>query len=124
MFQFRTNTVFVDKKTKDEKPNKIHTYNNKNQERDLPEGVGIGEGSEGSILGAIQVYEGDEVKGKIMAGCSMYLNAIRIAKFVAYTGGATFEDDGGDGDFEDFAPSDFPEEVEEKPKKKKKKKNK
>ena len=122
MFQFRTNTVFVDKKTKEEKPNKVKLFNSKNLERELPEGVGIGDGSTGSILGAMQVYEGDTVKGKVSAGCSMYLNAIRLAKFVKYEGGASFDDDGAEGDFEDFDSADFPEETPKKEKKKGKKK--
>ena len=116
MFQFRTNTKF------DDKQNIIKVFNAKNEERVLPDGVGIGDGSTGSIKGSLMVYEGDT---PAEAGCSMFLNAIRIAKFVKYEGGDGFDDDGAeDGDFEDFDDKDFPtvEKKEKKEKKKKKKK--
>lgn len=118
MFQFRTNTEF------EGKPNVVKVFNKDNEPRELPEGVGIGDGSRGQILGGLQVYEGDT---PAEAGCSMYLNAVRIGKFVAYEGGATFEGemDDEDADFEDFDPSDFPSEKEDKePKKEKKAKKK
>jgi hypothetical protein len=115
MFQFRTNTEFTDKKG-NVKPNQVKVFNAKNIETPLPEGVMIGEGSRGSILGALQVHEGDTPSE---AGCSMFLNGIRIGKFVAYEGGVEFDGE-EEGDFTGFGNPDYPDE-ESIPKKDKKK---
>lgn len=114
MFQFRTNAEF------EGKPTVVKIVNKHNEPRELPEGITIGDGSRGQILGSLKVYTGDTPSD---AGCSMFLNAIKIGKFVPYEGGANFEGDmeDEDADFENFDMADFPTEKEEKKPKKSKK---
>jgi hypothetical protein len=120
LITFSTNTVFeVDG---EEQKTKIKIKNSKNQERELPEGVSIGDGSKGAISGKLAIY-GDSDD----AGVSMFLNAVQITKFVEYKSDDGFEavdDDDGFDDFEGTSAHDFPTEEDEPKKEKKKKKGK
>jgi hypothetical protein len=118
MFTFNTNTTFQNEDG-DVIKTKVKIKNSKDQERELPDGVGIGDGSRGAISGKLKVY-GNRKK----AGVSMFLNALQIIKFVEYKDNDGF-DAHEDGDFDDFtntSKSDFPDDDEHKKKKKKKKK--
>jgi hypothetical protein len=112
LFTFKTKTTF------DDKPVKVGIYNSKSEERELPDGVGIGNGSIGAIRGQLSVYTNGKGKS-LKAGVSMFLNNIQLAKFVPYIPDSGFEE--VDGDFEDF-DAELPAPKKDKKEKKKKKK--
>jgi hypothetical protein len=114
---FKTGTTFKDGKQK-----KIRIFNSKNLVISLGD-QSIGNGSIGHLSGAMGIYT-NENKGKIVdAGVSLYLDAIQLKKFVAYTGGdAGFEasDDDEDEGFTGLDDAGFDGEsatAEESPKK-------
>lgn len=121
MFSFKTNTTFEDDDGNVIKC-KVKLKNAKGQERELPDGVGVGDGSRGAISGTMVVY-GNSKK----AGVSLFLNTVQITKFVEYVdddGLDTYDDDDGFDDFKGTSNCDFPTETEDVPKKEKKKKKK
>ncbi len=91
---FKTGTTFPDGKGK-----VVKIYNSKNKIVSLGD-VSIGNGSEGHISGAMGIYI-NKVKNKIQdAGVTLYLDAIQLKKFIAYTGAdagfaADDEEEGG-----------------------------
>lgn len=112
-FNFKTKTTYD---SGDQK--KIKIFNYKNEQRSLPEGVKIGNGSIGCISGKISGYQ-----GKKDYGCSLWLNGIQILKLEEYNEQSGFEAQ-EDGEFDNF-DQHFEGAVEEKKdagKKKKKKK--
>lgn len=109
--------------TKAGKESEVKVLNGKKQERPLPDGVGIGNGSIGCITGAMFVYTAGK-GAKTKAGISFLLNNVQILKFKPYT-----HDDGfveQEGEFDGYDPADFPDTAskEDDGGKKKKKKNK
>jgi len=119
LFTFKTKTEFADKDGNVKKV-KVRLYNAKNEEKELPDGTLIGNGSKGVIRASLKTYTNGKGKSQT-AGVSMFLNAIQLAKFVPYVPDSGF-DEIEDGEFEDFDNQDFP--TDEKPKKSKKKKKK
>lgn len=116
---FKTGTTFPDGSTK-----KVKTYNAKGREVVLPEGVKIGNGSEGYIAGAMGIYVSKTPKGAIVdAGVTLYLDAIQITKLVEFTSDAGFEavDDeeggwtGDDGEFDGYEEIQEPSAPKSKP---------
>lgn len=76
-------------------PKVITTYNSKGNKVDLGQKK-IGNGSEGNIGGAMGVYA-VKAKGAITdAGVTLYLNSIRLTKFVEFTSEESWDDAGED----------------------------
>ncbi|UOF81423.1 single-stranded DNA-binding protein [Caudoviricetes sp.] len=91
-FTFKTGTSYSDGSAK-----VIKIFNAKGAEIALGQ-QSIGNGSKGRIAGSVGIYT-VEAKGKVMqAGTTLYLNSIQLAKFVPYTGGASFDAIEGDCD--------------------------
>ena len=87
--QFKTGTTYTNGDTK-----KIKTFNAKAVEVDLGK-QSIGNGSEGRIAGAMDIYTVKSPKGQVaQAGVTLYLDAIMLTKFIPYTGTSAF----GEGD--------------------------
>lgn len=86
--QFKTGTTFSDSS-----PKKVKVFNSKAIEVDLG-AQSIGNGSEGRIAGAMDIYTVKNPKGQVMqAGVTLYLDAVMLTKFVPYTGSSPFGDD-------------------------------
>lgn len=100
-FSFKTQTEFKDGNAKE-----IKVFNAKGREVALGENK-IGNGSRGRINGIVRYYEATSD-----AGVSLYLNAVQLAKFVAYTGGPNFDEIEEEDAFEGF--EDGTEALEEK----------
>lgn len=99
VFTFSTDTAYPsgDKKV-------INIFNAKGNKVDLGSKK-IGNGSRGQISGARGIYEVKDTKGKLIdAGVTLYLNSIRLTKFVEFSGeeawDASGEDDGWTGEGE------------------------
>lgn len=90
-FRFKTETTW-----KDGKPKIIPLYNSKGNQVALGDRM-IGNGSRGRVTGIIKGYE-----QAADWGVSLYLTSLQLAKFVAYTGGDSYDaietdDDGFEG---------------------------
>lgn len=126
LFNFSTRTSFdkIDPESKQTitVPIRVGIINAKNKEVVLPDGEGIGNGSQGRISGSIFMHETAKEK---KCSLSLTLSKVQIAKYVKYVATTGFEED-ADGDFDGFGAvdGDFPDETVEKPKKKKKGKKK
>ena len=115
MFSFKTNCEFENDEGEVRKSH-VGIFNGRNVEQKLPDGVGIGNGSIGTISGSMSYY-----KRKNKEGVSMWLDNIQISKFIKYVADAGFEED-DEAEFENFDNVAFDEEAPKKEKKKKKKK--
>lgn len=97
---FNTSTTWPAKGDEAPKPKVIKVYNAKNVVVDLA-GQQIGNGSEGYVSGAMDIYV---TKAK-EAGVTLYLNAIQLMKFVEFNQDAGFavhaEEDGWTGEAEE-----------------------
>lgn len=96
---FWTGPTFPDGKEK-----YIRIYNARGSEVSLGSKK-IGNGSIGSISGAMAIYD----NGPAARGVTLYLNAIQLKKFVEFTGGDAGFEDLGDAEEDDFTgvESDF-----------------
>lgn len=57
----------------------------------------IGNGSRGQVSGAMGLYEVKDTKGNVMdAGVTLYLNSIRLVKFVEFSGEENWDEATGD----------------------------
>lgn len=84
---FKTSTTWPDGKTK-----KVKTRNSKGSIVELGE-IMIGNGSEGYVAGAMDMYT-VKLKGKVIdAGVTFYLDELKITKLEEYKGTNNFEDD-------------------------------
>lgn len=63
----------------DEQDTKISIYDTTGQKCDLPEGEGIGKGSEGSIFGKIVLWDRDDEYG-----ATLWLSGIQITEYIPY----------------------------------------
>jgi hypothetical protein len=109
-FTFKTNPVYQDGTAK-----VVDIYNAKANKISLG-GKKIGNGSKGSVSGAMGIYNAPGNQ----AGVTLYLNAVQLVKFVEFAGGASFEAQ-AEGGFEglDDSTAEFTEqstEVEARPK--------
>jgi hypothetical protein len=95
-FSFWTGTHWADGK-----PVVVDIYNSKGKKVSLG-GKKIGNGSQGSISGSIDVYSHSGA-----CGVSLYLNAIQLTKFEEYTTDAGFEAMDEDDDAFDGVENDF-----------------
>lgn len=94
VFSFATDTTYPsgDKKV-------INIFNAKGNKVDLGSKK-IGNGSRGQISGAMGIYEVREKTGKKTlqdAGVTLYLNSIRLTKFVEFSGEEAWDDAGEEG---------------------------
>ena len=124
MFTFRTR-VIIPKQDGEDETSHIYIKNGKREEVELPDGLGVGNGSIGRIAGVASVYEQGTGKNK-ESGVSLWLKGIQLMKFVPYKPDDGFDSD-EESEFDDFSAynnPDFPatDEGDEKKKKKKKKK--
>jgi len=88
---FKTGTTFPDGKTK-----KVKVRNAKGAEVNLGD-TKIGNGSEGYIAGAMDIYIVKTPKGQISgAGVTFYLDEIKLTKLVEFGGADPFGDTGTD----------------------------
>jgi hypothetical protein len=87
---FKTSVSFPDGKTK-----KVKTRTAKGALIELGD-ILIGNGSEGYVAGAMDIYK-NVVKGKIMdAGVALYLDELKITKLVEFGGADPFGDEGSE----------------------------
>lgn len=93
---FKTGTTY-----QDGSPKTIKIYNSKAKEVNIGEAK-IGNGSIGEISGAMGIYQTKDKSGKTLvdAGVALYLDAIKISKFVEYTQASAFAADEEDADGE------------------------
>lgn len=123
MFSFKTKCEFTNKDG-EVKKTKVQITNGKNVPQELPDGVGIGNGSLGRITGMMDMHGNtDKSEKKNTEGVSLWLNAIQISKFIKYVPDNGFDED-EEAEFESFGDPDFSESAEDAPKKDKKKKKK
>jgi len=93
VFTFKTGTTY---KSGDKKEVKV--FNSKGQQVSLGSKK-IGNGSVGRVAGAMGIYENRGPKGNLVdAGVTLYLDAIKLLKFVEFQAGPSFESD--DEDYE------------------------
>jgi hypothetical protein len=94
---FKTGTTYKDGSAK-----AVKIYNSKAKEVNIGEAK-IGNGTVGEIAGAMGIYITKDKTGKTMvdAGVTLYLDSIKISKFVEFTQGTAFaaddDEDGWDG---------------------------
>lgn len=89
VFTFSTDTAYPsgDKKV-------INIFNAKGNKVDLGSKK-IGNSSRGQISGAMGIYEVKDTKGKVNdAGVTLYLNSIRLVKFIEFSGEEAWDDVG------------------------------
>lgn len=90
-FTFSTDTTYPSGD-----PKKVSIFNARGTKVDLGDKK-IGNGSEGNIGGAMGIYAARTKQGVISdAGVTLYLNSIRLTKFVEFTSEESW-DDAGDG---------------------------
>lgn len=90
VFTFSTDTTFPSGD-----PKVVNIYNSKGNKVDL--GVKkIGNGSRGQVSGAMGAYTVKDAKGKtvIDGGVTLYLNSLRLVKFVEFSGEEQWDDAG------------------------------
>lgn len=95
VFTFSTDTTYPSGD-----PKVINIYNAKGNKVDLGTKK-IGNGSRGQISGALGIYTVKDTKGKaiIDGGVTLYLNSIRLVKFVEFSGEESWDPmDGEEGD--------------------------
>lgn len=106
LFNFWTGTTYQDGNTRD-----IGIYNAKGNKVSLA-GKKIGNGSKGSIAGAMSIYD----NGPSAQGVTLFLTAIQLTHFIEYAGDAAFDEEEGfegvESEFEEAAASS---DTEEKP---------
>jgi len=73
-------TTYEDVKTGEELDASINIYDAAGNKSILPEGVGIGKGSTGKIMGAIAIWDRDDEYG-----ATFWLRGVQIADFTPYT---------------------------------------
>jgi len=73
-------TTYEDQKTGDELDAKINIYDAGGDKCILPEGVGIGKGSTGKIMGSIAIWDRDDEYG-----ATFWLSGVQLADFTPYT---------------------------------------
>lgn len=93
--QAKTSVEFEDKRTGEVKQTVINIYDSQGNKTKLPDGVGIGKGSTGIIIGTIKMWE-----RRKEYGASLYLSGLQIGDFVPYE----FEDvpEAMEGSFKGF----------------------
>lgn len=104
-FSFWTGTHW-----KDGKENNIDIYNAKGKKVSLGDKK-IGNGSQGSISGAMDIY-----KNGVNNGVSLYLNAIQLTKFVEFSQDADFDSFDDEEDAFEGVDTEFDEVSQDAPK--------
>lgn len=93
VFTFSTDTTYSSGD-----PKVINIFNAKGNKVDL-NGKKIGNGSRGQLSGAMGIYTVKDAKGKstIDGGVTLYLNSIRLVKFIEFSGEESWDevDEGG-----------------------------
>lgn len=86
VFTFQTDTTYPSGDNK-----VVAIFNSKGNKVDLGQKK-IGNGSQGQISGAMGIYAVKDTKGKVLdAGVTLYLNSIRLTKFVAFEAGDSWD---------------------------------
>lgn len=93
VFTFSTDTTYPSGD-----PKVINIFNSKGNKVDLGSKK-IGNGSRGQLSGAIGIYTVKDAKGKsvIDGGVTLYLNSIRLVKFLEFSGEESWDEAGEDG---------------------------
>ena len=80
-------------------PKVIQVWNSKARKVKLPDGVKIGNGSVGSIAGAMGIYTNESKGGAIIdAGVTLYLDAVQVFKLEEFSSDPGFDADESDED--------------------------
>ena len=102
-FNFKTKTTYP---SGDEKS--IRIFNSKAEQIRLPKDKKVGNGSQGRLSGVAAVYDA----GPAARGVTLYLDAVQLTKFVAFSGGGPDFEIDEDGDFDGLDEMPFqPEEL-------------
>lgn len=111
-----TSTTFIKKKTQEEEDKIINIYDKDGNKCTLPEGIGVGSGSIGKMMGSIELYTAGTSR-KPEHGFTFWLNSIQIKDFVEYAFKEEVEQMDG-GSFSGFGNTDLEKDEKEPPRRK------